>query len=366
MTQEVIQITNPDLTQAVHYIDLQDKVLGYDGQVPENEREDAINKQTEEVLSRVVAITQLIPETASITNPLATANDSASFKGNFDTWSNVPASNWDTSTLGPAPSKNDYIIVVNAADYDDQDPKYNACWRFKYTAPNTITYTNANFVPEYNINSQYTPTQEEVFNSGISATRVGNYDAHLANDALHVYNTTRTAAVDSGINATLVGQITTNQNNIATNANNISLNAADIVTINSKIPSTATSSQKLRTSKNIIVKTGSETFISDFTTDADIIVTGAGTITIQGQGSENGREISIIPTVDNVFLKINGDATEGRQLTANTALTFTWSSSNNKWNMLGGQATYTNTVTLTGQYTDGTSFTFVIPAVTVS
>ena len=63
-------------------------------------------------------------------------------------------------------------------------------------------------------------------------------------------------------------------------------------------------------------------------------------------------------------MKINGDTTAGMQLTANTAYTYTWS--NSRWNMAGGQGVFQNTVTLTGKYTDGTQFTFVIPAVSVS
>lgn len=431
LTEEVIQIANPNIKQPVHYVSVDDEVLGYDVNGSES-NPGAVNKQTEEILSRVVAITDLIPDDALI-NGLASQGDSASFKGNFETWADVPETVWDEQTLGPPPSKNDYIIIVDALLYgnnfndlvawevgnhiepgehtsytivedhvekehfyqyngsgsivitqltltppedtinftDVTNEKYRGCWRFKYNKSGGVLYNRNNFIPEYNINSQFTPTQEEVFESGISASKVGAYDEHInisgtTGASLHVTPGLRTAAVDSGINASLVQQITTNRDNIATNVINISTNANDITTINSKIPDTATSSQKLRTSKNIILKTGSETFTSNFTTDAVIIVSGAGTITIQGRGSEDGREISIIPMVDGVFLKINGDSTTGKQLTINTAINYTWNSYNNMWNIVAGQGTYTNTVTFVGQYTDGTNFTFTIPAVAIN
>lgn len=364
--QDIIQITNPDIDEPVYYVDLQDEVLGYDhdNPVPEANREDAINQQIEQVLSRVVAIRNLIPDSASPLNPLATANDAASFKGSFDTWNDVPQSIWDETTLGTPPSKNDYIIVINSTDYDEQDIKYqDACWRFKYTTPSTVAYSRDNFTPEYNISSTHTPAEEVVFQSGITAQKVQTYDAHVVNPNPHIMTPERTAAVDSGIDSSLVAQITTNQNNITTNASNITINTNDITTINSKIPSSASSTHKLRTSRQTVVKNGSETFSGGFTMDTDIIVTAAGTITIGSTAPEDGREISIIPNNANVFLKINGDTTSGRQLVADIAITYIYE--NNKWNLIAALDIYQNSITLTGQYTDGTQFSYVIPAISV-
>lgn len=112
--------------------------------------------------------------------------------------------------------------------------------------------------------AQLTEAQLTAANSGIDSTKVGQIATNAANIAT-LQNTKQDSltqaqlnAINSGIDATKVGQIATNSSNITSNADRITV-------IEGKIPSTATSDNKL-TDKSYVdnaIATNTANYISD-------------------------------------------------------------------------------------------------------
>jgi hypothetical protein len=147
---------------------------------------------------RVTTIEGKIPTNASSTNKLADKDyvdqsiqtATANFRGNFDTYALVPT---DVNQYKPdesgskTPTTNDYIIIRTDETQD------GGTWRYKYIGSWSTDGKNG-WSAEYEINENpLTPSQ--------------------------------LAALNSGITNTLVGQITTNQNNISS----LTLNKQDTV-----------------------------------------------------------------------------------------------------------------------------------------
>ena len=133
-----------------------------------------------------------IPSQASSSNQLAdkafvhstVQTNTANFRGNWASWAAVPtnASDYPEDYAGSkTPTVNDYLIIQDASDYTGQT--LEGTWRFKYTG-DWATLGKNGWMPEYQVNE--TPMTAE-----------------------------QLAALNSGITSTLVGQITTNQNDIA-------------------------------------------------------------------------------------------------------------------------------------------------------
>lgn len=77
------------------------------------------------------------------------------------------------------PTKNDYAIVTADEDHD------NACTRY--------LYTGSQWAFQYTVNeSPMTQAQLNAINSGITSTKVGNYDSHLNNSTIHVTSSDKT------------------------------------------------------------------------------------------------------------------------------------------------------------------------------
>jgi len=133
-------------------------------------------------------INSKIPDTASSTNQLTTkeyvdnaiASSSARFCGSWNTWNDVPE---EASAYpeGIAPSKNDYMVVINDTSHEHD----GACWRYKYIGSWTV-YGKTGWNPEYKIeNKPFTEEQLAAINSGITAEKLGNIDT-----AIEVYGST--------------------------------------------------------------------------------------------------------------------------------------------------------------------------------
>ena len=226
--------------------------------------------------SAISTINGKIPAEATTSNQLADKafvtysiqTNTTSFRGNWNNWASVPsvASDYPEDVYGVrTPSVNDYMIVNDASGYTGQT--LTGTWRFKYTGV-WGTLGKSGWLPEYQTkDTPLTPTQQSALDSGITSTKVGNYDSHLSNTSnphsvtkaqvglgncdntsdanKPISSATQTAlngkqstldatqmnAVNSGITSTLVGKISTNESAIST--------------INGKIPTEASSSNKL-------------------------------------------------------------------------------------------------------------------------
>ena len=181
------------------------------------------------------AVTDLIPAQASPENQLADKNfvnstvqtETASFKGNWDTWDEVPDIVEGYEFLGGEPDNNDYLVVRDTSlyavpfpggyedyipegtvvsdggdnyialqtitigesplpsedtehtywePYSGSNPAYEGTWRFKYV-PAGSTYDKYNWHPEYQVNEKpLTAAQLAALNSGITDAKVGKLD----------------------------------------------------------------------------------------------------------------------------------------------------------------------------------------------
>lgn len=143
--------------------------------------------------TNITTINNKIPAEATSTNKLADKayvdnaiqTNSAHFRGNWATWSDVPsnAADYPADDDGnKTPTTNDYMVVQDASDYTG-DTLVGA-WQFAYTGTWATNGKNG-WLPKFQINEEpLTPAQQ--------------------------------AALDSGITSSLVTQIGTNQTNIGT------------------------------------------------------------------------------------------------------------------------------------------------------
>lgn len=147
-------------------------------------------------LGGVSDIQVLIPAQASDSNQLADkafVNSSvqtatANFRGNWSTWADVPIEvlGYPTDYTGSrTPTVNDYLVVQDASGYVGET--LEGTWRFKYSGT-WETSGKSGWLPEYQVNeTPLTSAQLAALNSNITAAKVAQYDAALANAnyALH-------------------------------------------------------------------------------------------------------------------------------------------------------------------------------------
>lgn len=160
--------------------------------------------------SDISTINDKIPAQASSSNQLADKafvnstiqTNTANFRGNWATWAAVPTNvnDYPEDYAGSkTPTVNDYLVVVDASDYTGET--LEGTWRFKYTSV-WATDGKSGWLPEYQVNE--TP---------LTAAQL--------------------AAINSGITDTLVGQITTNQQDIA-NLQSTAITASSTNTLTNK------------------------------------------------------------------------------------------------------------------------------------
>ena len=138
---------------------------------------------------RITSIEDKIPSQASSSNQLADKSfvnssiqtNTANFRGNWNTWSDVPSDNVDLYPQDYAgsriPTVNDYLVVENASDYTANT--LSGTWRFKYGGVWETDGKNG-WIPEYQVNEEpLTSEQMYAINSGITSDKVSSYDAHL-------------------------------------------------------------------------------------------------------------------------------------------------------------------------------------------
>lgn len=126
---------------------------------------DDVSTSVNSINSTVANIRSLIPNAATSSNQLADKNfvnssiasNTAVFRGTFETLSDLPTQNVKT---------NDYAFVIISVNGNPEYQRYKfngTSWVFEYTLNN----------------SSFTAEQWSAINSGITTTKVGNYDNHL-------------------------------------------------------------------------------------------------------------------------------------------------------------------------------------------
>lgn len=179
----------------------------------------------------IATINGKIPAQASTTNQLADKNfvnsaiqtAASNFRGNWESWAAVPTSAESYPPDykgGTTPTVNDYMVVQDASDYTLET--LEGTWRFKYTG-NWATEGKNGWMPEYQVNE-----------SPLTAEQL--------------------AALDSGITAEGVAQITTNKDNISAISSTIS-GFGNIVTHNVNEFATAAQGAKADTALQSINST---------------------------------------------------------------------------------------------------------------
>ena len=138
----------------------------------------------------IAAINGKIPAQASTTNQLADKNfvnsaiqtAAANFRGSWENWAAVPTSAEDYPPDyegDTTPTVNDYMVVQDASDYVLET--LEGTWRFKYTG-NWETEGKNGWMPEYQVNeSPFTPEQLAAINSGITAEGVAQITTNKDN-----------------------------------------------------------------------------------------------------------------------------------------------------------------------------------------
>lgn len=232
----------------------------------------------DDINSKVTTIEGLIPNSASAENQLADKNFvnssvssvTATFRGNFATKADLDA--WQTENPGVA-KQNDYAIVEQDETHSNQQ------WRYTYQ-------TEDGWVAQYKVNdAPFTQAQTDAINSGITKTIVDNTKSHIANKnnphnvtkaQLGLENVDNTSDLNKPISTatqtalthlqeTMDEQISTinaaienkqdkltatqleatNSGANSTNIAQISTNKTNINNINVKIPTSASSTNKL-------------------------------------------------------------------------------------------------------------------------
>lgn len=143
-----------------------------------------------------------IPLEATSTNKLAdkafvnssVAAMAADFCGNFANWAAVPTT---AEGYKVAPGIHDYMVVEDVSDYPvpvGEDP-LEGKWRFVYTGDWT-TLGKSGWEPAYSIGSAFTAAQQAAIDSGINSTMVNNY-VDPTSTASTAYNTRITAVEEN-------------------------------------------------------------------------------------------------------------------------------------------------------------------------
>ena len=169
-----------------------------------------------EITDVVDGISSLIPAQASEQNQLADKNfvnssvqtATANFRGNWANWEDVPTNVNDYPedyAQSKTPTVNDYLVVQDASDYTGET--IEGTWRFKYSGTWSVNGKNG-WHPEYQVNE--TP---------LTAAQL--------------------AALNSGITAEGVSQITTNENAIGNLSTLSTSSKTDLVSALNEVNSTA-------------------------------------------------------------------------------------------------------------------------------
>lgn len=134
--------------------------------------------------TNISTINGKIPSAATTTNQLADKQyvdtaiqtNSASFDGNWATYSAIPTTVEGFTSEGlPEPTNNNYLVVL--AD-ETQD---GGTWRYKYVSSGS-TYDKDNWHVEYEINeSPFSQTQLDAINSGANTTNIGQIATNTTN-----------------------------------------------------------------------------------------------------------------------------------------------------------------------------------------
>ncbi len=164
------------------------------------------NGNGENITSCILEFEPLVNELKNYTNTQI-AQNTANFRGTWNTYNDIPTNTdlYPTDYSGNrVPTNSDYLVVINYTKDGQQ-----GTWRFKYTG-NWATQGKNGWHPEYRVNE--TPfTQEQL------------------------------SAINSGITASKVDQITTNQTNIETLSDGVQDNAQAIQELdNSKLDKVST------------------------------------------------------------------------------------------------------------------------------
>ena len=162
--------------------------IGTEATIRQN-ADDLLTSDISNVSSRITSIEDKIPSQASSSNQLADKSfvnssiqtNTANFRGNWNTWSDVPSDDVDLYPQDYAgnriPTVNDYLVVKNASDYTANT--LSGTWRFKYGGVWETDGKNG-WIPEYQVNEEpLTSEQVYAINSGITSDKVSSYDAHL-------------------------------------------------------------------------------------------------------------------------------------------------------------------------------------------
>ena len=162
--------------------------IGTEATIRQN-ADDLLTSDISNVSSRITSIEDKIPSQASSSNQLADKSfvnssiqtNTANFRGNWNTWSDVPSDDVDLYPQDYAgnriPTVNDYLVVKNASDYTANT--LSGTWRFKYGGVWETDGKNG-WIPEYQVNEEpLTSEQVYAINSGITSDKVSSYDEHL-------------------------------------------------------------------------------------------------------------------------------------------------------------------------------------------
>lgn len=150
-----------------------------------NDLTDALKAQITANQTAIGVINGKIPSAATSANQLAdkayvtelVQTTSAHFRGNWNTWADVPSSAADypaDDDGNTTPTTNDYMVVGDASGYpvDAGADPLAGTWRFKYTGAWAANGKNG-WQPEYQVNeSPMTQAQLAAINSGITAAGV--------------------------------------------------------------------------------------------------------------------------------------------------------------------------------------------------
>ena len=193
LVKETIDSLEKELTQAIEGLDDKlDQEIEDRGQADSDLsgaislEEETRQSEIQRVKNLIDGINDLIPEGASELNQLADkqfvndqiAINASSFRGDWDTWAAVPtsASSYPADYSGnKKPNNNDYLIIQNATDYGTS---YTGIWRFHYQG-NWDVLGKTGWQPQYRVEQAFTQAQLDAINSGITGTKVSQYDNYL-------------------------------------------------------------------------------------------------------------------------------------------------------------------------------------------
>ena len=255
----------------------------------------------------------------------AVQTNSAHFRGNWADWSTVPTNVNDypaDDDGNKTPTVNDYMVVQDASDYTLDT--LEGTWQFTYTGA-WADNGKAGWLPRFQVNE--TPLTQ-----------------------------TQLDALNSGANATNIGQIATNTNDIS-NINTTIGGYGDVVTYNASDFATASQGSKadtaLQSGDNISELNNNSGYITGITsldvtnalgytpynsTNPNGYTTNVGTVTSvnNNQPDANGNVALTIPTVNDGILTITQNGTSKGTFSANQSINDTIALTDTTYNTFTG------------------------------